>query len=512
MNKIKSCSLPFILFIFSFLLRLSLISKGPFSIDCLSLAINSQETLATHLFHYQYGFGYPLVVFLCVFFISLGKIFAVHDPIFWVNMMSVVFSSLAIVACYVFTQKLFDSLTAILSSLFLSVFPIHLGLSVFGTSHIPSLFFLLLGLFFLLCYLETKRNPSLFLSGLCIGLMGASRLHEMVLMLLPISYLYFAGYNKETGIMVRCQKGLQPLKSYLVFLFYIFTTNLLFYIPLFAKQQREQYSHQLSIFVENGLIKNFCGFFSFSLIVSVDYLCTAFTFLGLFLALLGLWFVFNQRRKNFWFLLAWFIVPFIFYGNLHSSIYRFLLIPSIPLILALGYALARLIENNTPLIRRCSFIIFLFVIFLAFGTIYPSLQFRHQNDLLTDFAHWISQQTEPNAEIISADEQLFISYFGHRKILQRPLDAFSLYTEKFEEFRKHLNKLIEEKIPVYITDNGLYADNPDFRFARFIQQNFTLQYIDKKLIEDWHQGEIPLRTGWVRLFRLKKMDDPIATR
>src|SRR5208282_3005492 len=88
--------IPSIIFLASICLHLSLMSKGPVSVDCLGLAINSLSTIHTHHLHYQFGSGYPLMVLLGTIFISTGKQIGITDPVTAMNLISVVFSSIAI--------------------------------------------------------------------------------------------------------------------------------------------------------------------------------------------------------------------------------------------------------------------------------------------------------------------------------------------------------------------------------------------------------------------------------
>ena len=87
MSRKKIINTPVLLFLLSLILRLSLLRKGPFDIDCLNLIVQSQETLATLRLHSLYGTGYPLVVFLACLFIVIMKFIGITDLAFCVNAM-----------------------------------------------------------------------------------------------------------------------------------------------------------------------------------------------------------------------------------------------------------------------------------------------------------------------------------------------------------------------------------------------------------------------------------------
>ena len=177
----KLFSIPLLLFLFSLLLRLNLISLGPYHVDCLNLIIQANATLETGQLHNLFGFGYPLTVLLGSFFIWACQLFNIYDPVFAVNLMSVVLSSLAVLINYFFVSELFDKRTALISSLLLTVFPNFLGLSIYGTSHIPAILFLELGFWMLSLYKKFPQKIFLYLSALSLGLVGAARLQDLIL-------------------------------------------------------------------------------------------------------------------------------------------------------------------------------------------------------------------------------------------------------------------------------------------------------------------------------------------
>ncbi len=150
MQKIKPYLLPFLIFLFSFILRLSLISKGPYHIDSLNLVMQSQKTLQTHQLQPLFGFGYPLTVILGSLFIKISEIFTFHNPVLAINFMSIVFSSFCPPLLYIITKNLFNSRTAFFSTTLFSLSPIFLGISIYGKSHSPCLFFLLSAIIYLL--------------------------------------------------------------------------------------------------------------------------------------------------------------------------------------------------------------------------------------------------------------------------------------------------------------------------------------------------------------------------
>ncbi len=287
--NLKSYFIPLALFLLSFILRLSLISLGPFSVDCLMLAMASEKTLATHHLHYLFDFGYPVAVVMGAVFIGLGKIFFINDPIMSVNVMSVVFSSLCVVLLFDYVRKLFDSTTAFFSAVLLCLNPIFLGVSVYGTSHSLSLFFLLMCLRMLLRYHEKQEASYLILSGLSLGW------NPIPLQTPP--------------------KKLNLIKSGMI----LFTTALLviliFHCSLFLSPYRNIFLSKLYSFIDRDLITNYGGIFSPTYRMAEIYLCQSFTFMGIAFIFAGIVCLMFQKKRNLFFYCSGLSSPMYFSDN-----------------------------------------------------------------------------------------------------------------------------------------------------------------------------------------------------
>src|ERR1041385_9432311 len=134
---------PLVIFGLSFVLRLSLVSKGPYHVDCLYLVMQVEKTFETHQLQYLFGFGYPLTVIFASCAVLLGQWTGMNDPFMCVNLMSAVFGALGVFVFYLIAQDFFDEKAAVLGALIFSLNPIFLGVSTYGTSHTLSVFFLL---------------------------------------------------------------------------------------------------------------------------------------------------------------------------------------------------------------------------------------------------------------------------------------------------------------------------------------------------------------------------------
>lgn len=499
MPKLKTYLIPLTVFLFSFFLRLSLISKGPYHIDTLGLVIESQKIIEHHRLSYAFGPGYILSAILGALFILGGRLFSIHDPVLCVNFISVLFSSLSLLVFYFLVKKLFDSTAALVSALLLDFCPIFLGLSIYEKSHMPCLFFLLTALLFLINFLNKNTRKDLLLSGLFFGLMGSTRMQDMILMIPAVSFLLLFYSPKTT-------KRPSLIKSFGIFFATTLSTLIVFFLPLILEKDKREFIDLFSSFWSSGMTENFRGFFSPSLLWAARYLLENFLPLGIIWVIGGLTKLTKNSRRLSIFLWLWFLFPLSFYGNLYSTVPRFLMISFVPLIIAEGYMICESLKKNVQF-RLVGFFTFFLTLYLSFAGICPLLVFRHQFALLPDFAREVSQNTENNAKIITGDYDLFITYYGNRSQFQRPFP--SGYSDLIEpsalfEFKKELDKNLDEGTPIYITSSGLYAYDPDKQFSTFFKTHYDLELIGRHLAEDWHAGETAFQILRSSLFKIEK--------
>jgi len=203
------------------------------------------------------------------------------------------------------------------------------------------------------------------------------------------------------------------------------------------------------------------------------------------------------------FLFLWLLIPLAFYGNLFTTVFRYLLISSIPLIITMGYLFAQLM-NRGVFFKKIALTVFLLIIFLMSMTVLPTLYFRHVRAPLVDFAEWFSIHTEPNAQIISVDDASFITRWGKREILARPANAFSLDKNALRAFKERLDTVLDKGVPVYITHSGLTTYDPNHQFTDLMFDNYNLHVAGNIPYEDWHQGEPLLDVGMRKAYKITK--------
>ncbi len=487
---------PLFLFFASLFLRLSLISKGPYHLDCLALAINAQNTLENHQLYYQFGSGYPLTVLMGSFFFAATQWFAGNDPVFAVNFMSVILSSLSVSIFYLFIKNTLNASSAFFSALFLSLHPIFLTLSVYGNSHVVCIFFLLLSLYVLT---NPHQKFRYFFFSLFLGLMGASRLQDMILMIIPLS-LFSIIWDKNT--FSKCQQkfvllGICLLGSGIV--------AGAFHIPFLVGKTSSLYSSQFQTFWNIGLTENFCGLFSTFLLRSIQIISFSTTLPGILICWVGLTKIFKENPPIAFLALLWFWIPLFFYGNIITSVPRFFLISIVPLCFAFGYGIDSLLCTKKQTVKLAlAFACGVVLLLCNITNIFPILYFRHTNALLPSWAKYINTNTNPQAVIITGDDEMFIKHYGKRQILSRPRSMHRLDKEELNIFNRALQDKLSSGADIYITGMGLFSYDADNVFSSFIKNHYRLEYYASGKYEDWHSGELFLEDITEPLYRIYK--------
>jgi len=489
-----------VLFLLSFLFRLTLISKGPYHLDCLTMAVNSQATAATLQLHGLHSHGFPLSAILGALSVGLGKIFGISDPVTAVNLLAVLMSSLCILVLYRFVQNGFDTPTAIFSSIAFSLSPIFLGNSVYGNTHPIALFFLLLASQRIIRYHANPSRTQALLCGLLLGLVGAARLQDLAAFLIPAGIFFLLRLNASS------EKPNVSLKTKLfdfgLVLAMAAITVTLFYVPLIMNDQRFSSQPQTTKFLNFELFSRFVGltpdYFPYSLV----YLQANFSYLGLLLVGAGAMLLFQEQKKSAIILLGWFLFPLLIFSTLDIINPRFFIISLVPLYILIGYLIAKLYRYNRHF-KIGATVAWLMLLIISFLRIYPILEFRHQHALLPEFYRWLGNKAEPPSRVIIADGIPFLKYYSQLIQLPRPLKVRHPY-EKSElaNFQRNINELLAQKIPLYITESGLYSHDPDEQFSSFMKKNYQLKLIGGEKAEDWHLGAIYLSTYYEYVYQI----------
>ncbi|MFA5039441.1 MAG: DUF2723 domain-containing protein [Candidatus Omnitrophota bacterium] len=488
-----------LLFVFAFIVRFWLISKGPFHYDALDLAIQAQKTLETGALHYEHGSGYPLTVIFGAVFIGISRFFGVTDPVFSVNFMSVFFGACGVVAFFFLLEKLFSpvpgrpqedagcpSRVAAYGALLLSCFSPHVAISTFGKSLTLSIFLALSSAYFLLCFLRDGRRACLFWAAFFLGFCGAARLSD--LLVLPALLILFFALG---GLSVA------RLKEAVLFTGVALGTSLIYYVPMLMESGAGQFMDVLS----KSEQASFLGIFSFILPKSLKWLMGSLRPEGAVIALAGfglLWI--HRRRKELAFLLAWFLILHFFYGNVSSSGTRYLVIAWLPLLAAQAYFLGNF--RN-----RAVYATIAILLWLSAAGLYDNLAamaFRHRYALQVDFARWVEKNTPPGSAVIAVDEALFLDHYTARDIVRRPVTCDDEKMEAF--FAKDIEPAMAQGRRVFLVSTSFAYDRCRV-FRKALKSRYELKTVGRHLNEDWHHTLLNKYLFWESLSELRKKEE-----
>jgi 4-amino-4-deoxy-L-arabinose transferase-like glycosyltransferase len=468
-----------LLFLLTLGVRISLISQGPYHYDSLELLIASQKTLATHQLQYMHGAGYPLTVLTGAFFLL---VFGHSFPVFAINLIGVVFSSACVLALYYLVRRLLSVEAAFFSAALFSFMPGLLSVSIYGINVPVSLFFILLSASFMAKAASGKGNFNLCWSGLCLGAAAGCRLPDAI-MFLPMALLFFSsvGVNRRS------------LKDFVVFFAAPFAAvPALLYYPMFARGEQQQL---LTIASRNEMGK-FLGLFSKMLgDSSAAFVALAFPPV-IVSAMGGLLFIIKEGRKRlFYFFVAWTLVPFFYYANISTVEPRMLVIAAVPCAALAGFFLTRFFIK----IPVAALLLLAVICGAMFFAIYPTLEFRHANNLQEQFGRWVRKNTPQDAVIISNDEWLFLNYYAHRRPLHKPWDCDSLSSQRF---REAIDKELSAGRRVFVLQSVLATDFCGV-FRKGPQQKYDFSEIGRCQNENWHHNCLDMQVNDDRLLELK---------
>ncbi len=494
--------IPWALFFISFFIRISLISLGPYHLDCLELALRAQRSFEIGELITPWGGGYPLVVISAIIFQQATKLLGNTDPVLAVNLMSVTISSASIIIFYQVALRLFSPTAAIFASIIYAFTPIYLGVSTYGSTHPIAVFFLLVGILYTLIFQETLRWRHLVLAAVSWGGLGSAREQDLILMIPPIAMLFFYSPGlKSTGLFNQTKISWR-FTRFIIASGLSLLTVILFHLPILLRKDHNGYFAQLNSFINVGMTQNFQGFLSPFLKLPLAHLEFNFTYLGLLLAMLGAFYCWKKSKTLFIFLLLWIICPLSFYGNIQTTAPRFLNIFIPAICLWLGSGLEKINQFKAP-VRHLAIALFGLQIYLSLMSIYPTLHFRHQHSSLIDYAHWVGERTEENAFIIGQDHNSFFEYYAHRQVLVRPANSIHINPEAIEDFRNIIINKLSLGHSIYIISPALYNYDPQKEFQEMMFVNFNIVPLDTKTVEHWYFGEIYLGTHQFTLYKVE---------
>ena len=163
------------------------------------------------------------------------------------------------------------------------------------------------------------------------------------------------------------------------------------------------------------------------------------------------------------------------------------------------------LANKHKALKMAVVVLFLTSLNVLWFRAYPPLRLRHEHAYLPEYARWVAEKTEADARIISSDESLFFRYYGDRMTLGRPLKMGRIDENELNQFKKKVDALLEDQVPVYIHSVSLFSYDRGGYFARFVQRNYQLTWVGVYPYEDWHRGGMVSNVFPNHLYKVEKM-------
>lgn len=384
--------------------------------------------------------------------IFLGFLWRIgFEPISFGSILEVAFSAGCIYLTYLIGKDIFNENIALLSALLLAFSPSFLFYSSVILTEIPSLFFSLLAVYFLI----KKRY---FLTGLFIGLSFMTRFLQLFI-LIPIISLLFLSKKDEIKGMINLAFG------FFLIIFPCLISNIFLY-------KNPIYPFLLQIFMTQNtgwVFNRLLSFYFISLLKE--------NFLVLFV-IISVIIILKQKNYKKIMILGIFLIFFIFFNSIAHKEMRFILtfLPYLYLIASYGfYSTFNLIKRKKSLFYLA--FILMSIIWLSQAIIqfkipiykeYPEFVGYMQRDDVED-GIWISNPIFIVDSNKKADELIYYPLYNSKKI-----DILKQRLPK----AKHILLDTCDILPCYPTDRGCYAKTDDLLDS--IRRDFKIFYHKKE--------------------------------
>jgi len=475
--------------------RFAFISKGPFHYDTLDYVIAGKKTLETGSLHYAHGVGYPLTVILSAFSQLIFGFF-LADGIKAVLIITVIGASLATLAFFIFVDFLFkNKKIALFSALIFSFFPPFFSVTTYGRlDHAFALLFVISSFYFLFRHLRAKNVKYLVYSSVFLGLAVCTRFSTLWTVF-PYLFVYVSWNSRLKKNKLIVFKNAFTIDKFVFSVFPAILTVTAFYLPMFLNSGISRFIEVIS----NPYQAKWMGLFTPLLTLSISWMVKSLTYLGIALGILGIYFIFKEKKFICFFSVVWVILLTLYFGNLSSVSPRYLILPSLPLFFVIGFSIHKIEQFR----KYLGLTILAILIFWTVYPIYPILEFRHSHNMQKEFAMYLKNITEENAIILAKDEGIFLRYYlesTNRSITSFPSTCNQV---KMDEFFERMDSWLGENRSVYIIETG-FAYDPCGLFLNTLLQNYNLTLVGKHLNEDWHHKSISPGLFEERVFKITK--------
>ncbi|HTY45509.1 MAG TPA: hypothetical protein VMD52_05930 [Patescibacteria group bacterium] len=453
------------IFLYCFIPRLLLLSKGPFQADVLDLLVGMRDKAIT-----PHGSHFPLPSIIALLLAYLKDI--LHLPfsdlalLLWATAF---LASAASVLIYLLCKRIFDAKPALVYALVASFGPAFFSVTTFGRiDYALAVFLLPVSLFYFvrkrllscslftgLCILSRPESSLIVPAYLAAVMIGRLRDGSKPLWLRP--WRAVGDWVLSLAVPVLCLAALWLVTAP--------SAASIGYTGIRLEQLKE------SALFDFGLMCIPLGFAIFGILQKLFGKDNGLAVLFLVLLLLTFGFVAGLG----YFSSRWLVIPFFFFSFF------------------IAHGIASVFET-----RRAAILFSIFCALLMVNSVIEVVYDRHAKAYQVDFAGYVAMITEPDSVILARQEGVFLSYYAKRKVIIPPAHCDR---QQWDDFSAQIEKFIKDKKPVYVISDAFNYD-PCRYFQDFVYNNFVLYKVGEQLNEDWQRMTLPKRLFLESIFRL----------
>jgi hypothetical protein len=433
--------------------RVYYMNAGLFHTDSVIEAIAVEKTYNTRSLNYMHDPGYPGQVVVVTIVYAIQRLLGGPESAeYAATFASALMGALGVVAAYFFVREYLESeKAALFSALILTVFPVYLSISTYAKDHTTEVFFLLAGAYFAV---KARKKSSLKLTAAASMLVGyAVGVRIVNLMFYPLFLLLLwegrfpLKHVMEDGVYkIKPARKIRDLTTELAA---AIIPSLLVFLALYAKMFTTRGITPLFTVSEYA---GFLGLFSNVLPLSIKWATFSLTQAGWVFAALGLILLARKSPYKSALILLWFLMYFLYGGNLRITTPRYVIPGLVPLTFLIGYLASEVYARVNKLFAVACILILAGVMFHA---IQPLLEYRKDFCGPKEFSLNVRKTTEPNAVIITMDESYHIQYYGNRSIMTHPIDGDP---QKIADNMGKIRDLLDDGVPLYLSSTAFSYD------------------------------------------------------
>ncbi|MCX6707253.1 MAG: glycosyltransferase family 39 protein [Candidatus Woesearchaeota archaeon] len=480
------------LFIFSLAIHIMFKATGLFHFDSVFDTIMVERSIASWTLNYSYGWGAPGMIIIVGFFYLIDHLLtgamSAERAYFIVTFLSAALSS---VVMYLLVKKFSNKFVAVSSSLLFSVSALWLTSTTYPKTHSLGILFSLLSGLLLLSAAEKKSVKMMIWAGISAGIAMSIRPIDGGFIMIPLLMIYL--HPKIKGGQIVLDKEKMNLKNMAALAIPAFLVLLALFIPrIMSAGGVGAVLAQLGGETRGGWM----GFYSAQLPQSLGFMTTTVTYFGWAAVAIGILYLIKKREA---YLLSsisvWFLIFFLYIGNLAVVDSRFL-IPAIPpLCILMAFGADFIYEKHSI----AGILVVILLAILMFSVGYPLIKARHEYSGQKEFAEFVEASTQPNSLIMTGDDYVFINRYGHRQ---------NLY---FGNQEKTMNIILAN----LLNGTHVYAVESSFPFMSQYERDtlskyFLIGYVGDAENEVYQFSALELKRYREKLFEIRLNESAVA--